>query len=171
MIFNARPGVLKRMMEAYEASGGNVIAVEEVAPAEVSSYGIVDRGTGPDNGFEIKGMVEKPDPKDAPSNLIISGRYVLQPEIFALLSEQTRGAGGEIQITDAMQRLMREQRFTGVKYKGRSFDCGNKIGFLAANVAFALERSDIAGGFTEEMHRLGFEMPESKELLRANATG
>jgi UTP--glucose-1-phosphate uridylyltransferase len=171
MIFNARPGVLKQMMEAYEASGGNVIAVEEVALQDVSSYGIVARGAGPDSGFEIDGMVEKPDPKDAPSNLIISGRYVLQPEIFALLGEQTRGAGGEIQITDAMQRLMRAQRFTGVKYKGRSFDCGNKIGFLAANVAFALERPDIAGGFTEEMHKLGFEMPESNELLRANATG
>src|ERR1700742_3373173 len=96
MVFMAKPGVLKQMMAAYEVSGGNIVGVEEVDPADVSSYGIVARGEGPDSGFRITGMVEKPKPADAPSNLFISGRYILQPEIFRLLSEQTKGAGGEI---------------------------------------------------------------------------
>jgi UTP--glucose-1-phosphate uridylyltransferase len=100
-------------------------------------------------------MVEKPKPEEAPSNLFISGRYILQPEVFALLSEQTRGAGGEIQLTDAMQILIRTQGFTGVKYNGRAFDCGSKIGFLTANVIFALDRPDIADGFKAEMRKLG----------------
>jgi UTP--glucose-1-phosphate uridylyltransferase len=151
MLFKASPGVLAQMMAAYEERGGNVIAVEEVAPEDVSSYGVVARGEGPDTGFTITDMVEKPARDKAPSNLIISGRYILQPEVFNLLSEQTKGAGGEIQITDAMQTLLRSQPFTGVKYEGRSFDCGSKIGFLTANVVFALDRPDIADGFMREI--------------------
>ena len=99
-------------------------------------------------------MVEKPKPAEAPSNLFISGRYILQPEIFALLSEQTRGAGGEIQLTDAMQILIRSQTFTGVKYEGRVFDCGSKIGFLTANVVFGLERPDLAEDLRRELRAL-----------------
>ena len=155
MLFQAQPGVLKQMIDAYETAGGNIIAVEEVAPADVSSYGIVGRGDGPDSGFTITSMVEKPKPADAPSNLMISGRYILQPEIFSLLAEGVRGAGGEIQLTDAMQILMKQQRFTGVKYEGRVFDCGSKIGFLAANVVFALDRPDIAKDFRTELEKLG----------------
>lgn len=155
MVFMAKPGVLKQMITAYEQVGGNVVGVEEVDPADVSSYGIVARGEGPDSAFEITGMVEKPKPADAPSNLFISGRYILQPEIFKLLAEQTRGAGGEIQVTDAMQTLMRTQRFTGVKYEGKVFDCGSKIGFLTANVAFAMDRPDIATQFSEALKELG----------------
>ena len=155
MLFQANPGVLKQMIEAYDTTGGNVIAVEEVAPSEVSSYGIVGRGDGPDKGFRITSMVEKPKPADAPSNLMISGRYILQPEIFSLLAEGVRGAGGEIQLTDAMQVLMKQQTFTGVKYDGRVFDCGSKIGFLAANVVFALDRPDIAESFRAELKKLG----------------
>jgi UTP--glucose-1-phosphate uridylyltransferase len=155
MVFMAKPGVLKQMMAAYEATGGNVVGVEEVDPKDVSSYGIVGRGDGPDSGFRITGMVEKPKPSEAPSNLFISGRYILQPEIFAILSEQNRGAGGEIQITDAMQILIRSQPFTGVKYQGKVFDCGSKIGFLTANVAFGLERPDIAPELTKALRELG----------------
>jgi UTP--glucose-1-phosphate uridylyltransferase len=154
MVFKAKPGVLRQMLEAYEERGGNVIGVEECDPADVSSYGIVERGDGPDTAFQIKSMVEKPKREEAPSNLIISGRYILQPEIFALLSEQTRGAGGEIQLTDAMQILIRNQAFTGVKYQGRAFDCGSKIGFLTANVVFALDRPDIAPAFMKEIRKL-----------------
>ncbi len=154
MVFRARPGVMKQMMDAYEEKGGNIVGVEEVDPAEVSSYGIVERGDGPDEGFRITGMVEKPSPEEAPSNLFISGRYILQPEVFSILSEQTRGAGGEIQLTDAMQVLIRQQTFTGVKYDGRVFDCGSKIGFLAANVAFALDREDLADDFRAELAEL-----------------
>ena len=108
MLFKGKPGVLKQMMDAYEETGGNVIAVEEVPDSEVSSYGVIARGEGPDNGFRITDMVEKPKREEAPSNLIISGRYILQPEIFTLLADQPRGAGGEIQLTDAMQTLMQQ---------------------------------------------------------------
>lgn len=151
MVFQAKPGVMKQMIDAYEETGGNIIGVEEVNPADTASYGIVARGDGPDSGFRITGMVEKPKPADAPSNLFISGRYILQPEIFNILSEQTRGTGGEIQLTDAMQVLIRQQTFTGVKYNGRVFDCGSKIGFLTANVVFALDRPDLAEDFRREV--------------------
>ena len=154
MLFKANPGVLKQMMEAYETTGGNIIGVEEVNPQDVSSYGIVARGDGPDSGFRITGMVEKPKVGEAPSNLFISGRYILQPEIFSILSEKTKGPGGEIQITDAMQVLIRQQSFTGVKYAGKVFDCGSKIGFLTANVAFALDRPDIREPFLAELRKL-----------------
>lgn len=154
MIFKASPGVLKQMMDAYEEHGGNVIGVEECDPKDVASYGIIERGEGPDKGFEITGMVEKPKVGEAPTNLFISGRYILQPEVFGLLSQQTRGAGGEIQITDAMHTLMKQQRFTGVKYDGKVFDCGSKLGFLTANVVFALDRDDIRDGFVKELRAL-----------------
>jgi UTP--glucose-1-phosphate uridylyltransferase len=155
MLFKSERGVLKQMMETYEETGGNVIAVEEVPHDEVSSYGVVGRGPGDDRGFRVTGMVEKPRPEDAPSNLIISGRYILQPEIFDLLADQPRGAGGEIQLTDAMVTLMGRQPFAGVKYEGQSFDCGSKIGFLAANVAYALDRDDIGEGFLAALAKLG----------------
>ena len=155
MIFRANPGVLKQMMDAYEAGdGGNIVGVEECAPNEVSSYGIIARGDGPDAGFPITGMVEKPKVDEAPSNLFISGRYILQPEIFNLLSEQEKGAGGEIQLTDSMLTLMKQQPFTGVKYQGKVFDCGSKLGFLTANVVFALDRDDIRPGFVKELRNL-----------------
>jgi UTP--glucose-1-phosphate uridylyltransferase len=158
MLFKGEPGVLKQMMDAYEAGdGGNIIAVEEVPESEVSSYGVIARGDGPDTGFQLTAMVEKPKREDAPSNLIISGRYILQPEIFTLLADQPRGAGGEIQLTDAMQTLMNSQRFTGVKYEGKSFDCGSKIGFLTANVVYALDRDDIRPGFVRELRKLDLE--------------
>jgi UTP--glucose-1-phosphate uridylyltransferase len=104
--------------------------------------------------FSITGMVEKPPRERAPSNLILTGRYILQPEIIALLEKQERGAGGEIQLTDAMIALARTQPFYGLKFDGRSFDCGSKIGFLAANVSYALAREDIAPGFRSEIKKI-----------------
>ncbi|NMA98683.1 MAG: UTP--glucose-1-phosphate uridylyltransferase GalU [Phyllobacteriaceae bacterium] len=157
MIFRAKPGVLRQMMDAYEETGGNVIGVEECDWNDVSSYGVVVRGEGEDRSFRINGMVEKPKRDEAPSNLFISGRYILQPEIFSLLAEQTKGAGGEIQLTDAMQTLMGQQRFTGVKYQGKVFDCGSKLGFLTANVVFALDREDIRQGFVQELRKLDLD--------------
>ncbi len=151
MLFKSEPGVLAQMVAAYKQTGNNIIAVEQTDMAGISSYGVVGRGAGPDSGFEITQMVEKPSPAEAPSNLIISGRYILQPEIFDLIGKQAKGAGGEIQITDAMQKLMIDQSFTGVKYSGRSFDCGSKVGFLAANVVFALDREDISKDFMAEL--------------------
>jgi len=167
MLFKGKPGVLKQMMETYEETGGNVIAVEEVPHADVSSYGVVGRGEGRDLAFRVTEMVEKPKPEDAPSNLIISGRYILQPEIFSLLADQPRGAGGEIQLTDAMQTLMHTQPFIGVRYQGQSFDCGSKIGFLTANVAYALDRDDIAEGFLDALAKLELDAALSEGFKNA----
>jgi UTP--glucose-1-phosphate uridylyltransferase len=151
-----RHGCLAQMIDAAKDLDGNanVIAVEEVSQDRISNYGVV--GVGPSKGkaFGITKMVEKPKAADAPSNLIITGRYILQPEIFGVLEKQERGAGGEIQLTDAMLQLMRAQPFYGLKFEGRAFDCGSKIGFLAANVAYALERDDIAPAFRAEVEQL-----------------
>ena len=151
MLMQGEPGCLSQMLAAYERHGGNVIAVEETTPENVHKYGIVGVGQEDETGFRIDRMVEKPAPADAPSNLYISGRYILQPEIFDLLENQTTGAGGEIQITDAMITLAEQQRFTGVRFKGNTYDCGSKVGFLAANVAFALSREDIAKDFHDAL--------------------
>ena len=154
MLMHSSPGCLTQMLTAYEKHGGNVIAVEEVPEDQVSRYGIVGVGEEDETGFRITSMVEKPKREDAPSNLIISGRYILQPEIFDLLGNQEPGSGGEIQITDAMKRLAEKQRFTGFRYRGRTYDTGTKAGFLIANVAFALERADIGPEFRAELTEL-----------------
>ncbi len=154
MVMQAERGCLSQMMAAYQKHGGNVIAVEEVAADQVHRYGIVGIGAEDETGFEVTAMVEKPAQADAPSNLYISGRYILQPEIFDLLATQTEGAGDEIQLTDAMIRLSQNQRFSGVRFRGRTFDCGSKAGFLAANVAHALARRDIAGEFRAELDKI-----------------
>jgi UTP--glucose-1-phosphate uridylyltransferase len=149
-------GCLAQMIDASRdlPTDANVIAVEEVPPERVHMYGVV--GVGKPNGklFGITEMVEKPPRTKAPSNLIITGRYILQPEIFDILAKQSRGAGGEIQLTDAMIELAKKQPFFGLKFEGESYDCGSKIGFLAANVAYALARPDIAPEFRKEAKRL-----------------
>jgi UTP--glucose-1-phosphate uridylyltransferase len=144
------------MIDVYERhGGGNVVAVEEVPWDQVSRYGVVGARNWQDNAFTITGMVEKPKRReDAPSNLIISGRYILQPAIFAEIERQEPGAGGEIQLTDAMIRLMGQQTFHGIKYSGTTYDCGDKVGFLAANVALALGRPDIAPGFRAALKKI-----------------
>jgi UTP--glucose-1-phosphate uridylyltransferase len=156
MVMHAKPGCLKQMMDVYQArGGGNVIAVEEVPWDQVSRYGVVGADQWTDNAFTVTGMVEKPKRReDAPSNLIISGRYILQPEIFSEIEKQEPGAGGEIQITDAMIRLMGRQPFFGVQYRGTTYDCGDKVGFLAANVAFGLERADIGPAFRAALRKI-----------------
>ena len=148
MIMKAEPGCLKQMVDVYhKRGGGNVLAVEEAAWENVHRYGVVSPADWQENHFTIKGMVEKPKREHAPSNLIISGRYILQPRIFEEIENQEPGTGNEIQITDAMIRLMANQPFHGLKYMGETFDCGDKIGFLSANVAFALEHETIAPAF------------------------
>ena len=145
---------LAQAMEAYGKHGGNIIAVEEVLPSETHQYGIVSVGADYGHSFEIKGMVEKPPQGTAPSNWIISGRYILEPEIFELLEKGEKGAGGEIQLTDAMIKLAARQPFHGVRFDGKTYDTGSKLGFLAANIAFGLERPDIADGLRAEIKRL-----------------
>ena len=148
-------GCLAQMLDAYAAHGGNIIAVEPVPDEQLKHYGVVSlAGKGDGRVLPIDGMVEKPKPGTAPSNLTILGRYILQPEIFDILSAQEKGAGGEIQLTDAMLVLLKRQPFFAVKYAGRAFDCGSKIGFLTANVAYALDRPDIAEAFRTEIKKL-----------------
>ncbi len=156
MVMHASPGCLKQMMDVYQNhGGGNVVAVEEVPWEHVNRYGVVGAKDWQDNAFTITGMVEKPKRReDAPSNLIISGRYILQPEIFGEIENQAPGAGGEIQLTDAMIRLMGQQVFHGLQYKGTTYDCGDKVGFLAANVALALERPDVGPGFRDALKKI-----------------
>jgi UTP--glucose-1-phosphate uridylyltransferase len=155
MLHFGRRGCLAEMMEVYaDSGGGNVVAVYEVPHDQVHQYGIVGVGETRGKGFRITSMVEKPKPADAPSNYMISGRYILQPEIFPLLERQAAGAGGEIQVTDAMRRLAETQAFFGYRFEGRIFDCGSKIGFLTANVAYALAREDIAPAFRAELKQL-----------------
>ena len=134
---------LGQMFDAYAERGGNIIAVEAVPAQDTHKFGIVALGPGADPVWPITGMVEKPPKGTAPSNLYIMGRYILQPEVFRHLSRMEKGAGGEIQITDAMVHLLTEQPFTAMRHRGRTFDCGAKIGFLAANVALALARPDL----------------------------
>jgi UTP--glucose-1-phosphate uridylyltransferase len=139
-------GCLAETIDLYAATGGNVIAVEQCDPGETHKYGIVAQGDRRAMGFEVTGMVEKPQPAEAPSNFYINGRYVLQPEIFDLLASQQRGSGGEVQLTDAMLRLAELQPFHARPYSGRMFDCGSREGFIEANVAFAFARSDMDAG-------------------------
>jgi UTP--glucose-1-phosphate uridylyltransferase len=147
-------GCLAQMLDAYAGRGGNIIAVEPVPDDQVKNYGVVSVGEGDGRVFPVDGMVEKPAPGTEPSNLTILGRYILQPEIFAILSAQEKGAGGEIQLTDAMFALLKRQPFSAVKYEGRTFDCGSKVGFLTANIAYALARPDIAAAFKAEIKKL-----------------
>lgn len=141
MLMMANPSCLTQMVEAYGKVGGNVIAVE---PCEdPSGYGVIDPESRDGRLIKMKGMVEKPKREEAPSNLFISGRYILQPEIFDLLESQQAGAGGEIQLTDAMARLMQTQAFHALEYDGRSYDCGDKIGYLRATAAFALANPEL----------------------------
>jgi UTP--glucose-1-phosphate uridylyltransferase len=149
-------GCLAQMIDAARdiGEGANLIAVEETPPERIHMYGVVGIGERRGKLFSVTQMVEKPAREKAPSNLTITGRYVLQPEIFAILAAQKRGAGGEIQLTDAMIELASRQAFYGLEFEGTSFDCGSKVGFLAANVAYALARKDLAGAVRAELARL-----------------
>ncbi|XBQ16882.1 MAG: UTP--glucose-1-phosphate uridylyltransferase GalU [Oceanicaulis sp.] len=146
MIVDAAPSCLAQVMDAYNRVGGNIIAVEPVDPSEVSSFGIVDVAETEDRLKPLRGMVEKPKVDEAPSNLMITGRYVLQPEIFELLANQKPGAGGEIQLTDSLFSLMERQDFHALVYEGASFDCGSKLGYLEAVVHHALRDPEFGEG-------------------------
>ena len=134
---------LKQLIGVYDEAGGNVVAVMDVPKAQTDRYGILEIGADDGRIAEVKGLVEKPKPADAPSTLSIIGRYVLQPDIFEFLARAERGAGGEIQLTDAMAQLIGRAPFHGLRFEGRRFDCGDKAGFLEANVAIALARPDL----------------------------
>lgn len=156
MLHHGGPGAMKGMIEAYEQHGGNIVAVYEVPDDQTHQYGIVDVGAplGAGNVFPVNTMVEKPARGTAPSNLAISGRYILQPQIFDLLAKQERGAGNEIQLTDSMLTLASQDKFFAYRFDGDIYDTGMKSGFLLANVAYALSRPDIAPAFRVELRKL-----------------
>jgi UTP--glucose-1-phosphate uridylyltransferase len=138
------PGCMKQMVDAYHQIGGNIISVLEVPRNDVASYGVIAPGVANGAVTEILGLVEKPKVEDAPSNLIVSGRYILQPEVMRILEGQEKGAGGEIQLTDAMAQLIGRQPFNAVTFNGNRYDCGSKVGYIEANLALALQRPDMA---------------------------
>ena len=154
MLMAAQTPALAQAVAAYEQVGGNIVVVEPVPDSETHKYGIValDQREGRLN--RMTAMVEKPKQGTAPSNLIISGRYILQPEIFPLLERQGKGAGGEIQLTDSMLELMKGQDFHALEYDGTTYDCGDKIGLLRANVAFALQRPEFADAVRQAITEL-----------------
>ncbi len=145
---------LAQCIDAYHQHGGNIIAVEEVPVEDTHQYGVVAVGKDHGSTFEITGMVEKPPKGTAPSNQIISGRYILGPEIFSILENVEKGAGGEIQLTDGMKVLAKTQAFHGVRFDGRTYDTGMKLGFLAANIAFGLARPELEAGLRAELKKL-----------------
>ena len=145
-LVHARTPCLAQLVEAHAETGGNIVAVMEVEPEHTGRYGIVDPGETRDRLVEVRGFVEKPAPAEAPSRLAVIGRYVLSGEIFGILDRLPPGAGGEIQLTDAMSRLLERQRFFGLRFEGRRFDCGDRLGYLEAIVALAMERDDLAAG-------------------------
>jgi UTP--glucose-1-phosphate uridylyltransferase len=148
-------GCLAQLVEAYGKVGGNLVAVEDVPREHTNRYGILDVVSDDGRLAKAKGLVEKPNPAEAPSTLSIIGRYILQPEIFDELDRQDKGAGGEIQLTDAMARTIGSQPFHGLRFEGRRFDCGSRAGFLEANVAYALEREDLAPAMRDIIRRYG----------------
>ncbi|MDE2561290.1 MAG: UTP--glucose-1-phosphate uridylyltransferase GalU [Sphingomonadales bacterium] len=149
------PGCMKQMVDAYNEVGGNLISVLEVPRGEVSSYGVIAPGAKVNHELtEVTGLVEKPPVDKAPSNLIISGRYILQPEVMRVLENQEKGAGGEIQLTDAMAQMIGNQPFHAVNFAGKRYDCGSKIGFIEATLALALAREDMGAEVREMAKRL-----------------
>ena len=138
-----KPGFIAQMVEAYNQVGGNIVGALEVADSETDKYGIISPGAVNGRLTEVKALVEKPKQGSAPSNLMIPGRYILQPEVMRILERQEKGAGGEIQLTDAMAQLIGQQPFHGFTFDGQRYDCGDKAGYIQANLALALAREDI----------------------------
>jgi len=142
-IVNHEQGCLAQMIDTYNEKGGNVIAVKDVPKQDTSKYGILDINTDDGKTVDIKGLVEKPKPEDAPSTLSIIGRYILQPEVFGHLAAFEKGAGNEIQLTDAMAKLLGKQPFHGLRFAGQHFDCGSRLGFIQANLTYAAQDDEI----------------------------
>lgn len=134
------------MIEVYNETGGNVVAVEEIPREHTNRYGVLDVGERTGNRVEVTGLVEKPEPKDAPSTLSIIGRYILLPEVMGHLDAHETGAGGEIQLTDAMAKMLGGKPFHGLQFEGIRYDCGSKLGFIHANIALAMARPEFAEG-------------------------
>ncbi len=157
-LIKAETPCLKQMVEVYERTGGNVVAVMDVPREQTSRYGVLKPGRDDGRLVEVKGLVEKPKPAAAPSTACVIGRYILQPEIFDELDLQETGAGNEVQLTDAMARLIGRQPFHGLRFEGRRFDCGDKAGFIEANIAYALAHPDIGAQAEDILRRFVREL-------------
>jgi UTP--glucose-1-phosphate uridylyltransferase len=151
----AKTPCLKQMIDAYPEVRGNLIAVMDVPREHTSRYGVIDAGRDDGRLVQVKGLIEKPAPEKAPSTLAVIGRYVLEPAVFEILDRQSKGAGGEIQLTDSMAPLIGRSPFHGYRFDGKRFDCGDKVGFFEANLAFALERADLRDGVVAFIKKLG----------------
>lgn len=149
-VIAAEKPCLKQMVEAYAETGGNMVAAMEVPPAKASAYGVLDIGEDMHSIVKVRGMVEKPKPEEAPSNLAVIGRYILTPAVMENLNRMKAGAGGEIQLTDAIaQEITNSNNVYGYRFRGQRFDCGSKAGFLQATVAFGLARPELHDEFAE----------------------
>ena len=154
-LIHAKPGCLRQMLDTYKVIGGNMLALSEVAPKEVSSYGIIEAGEQNGSLVKVRGLVEKPEESKAPSNLAVIGRYILQPQIFENLSKFELGTGGEIQLTDAIAKQIGAEPLNGFLFKGKRFDCGSQVGFLEANIALALDRPDLKNPILDFVEQIG----------------
>jgi len=163
-IIDAPTPCLKQMMDLYEKLQTTIIGVQPVPPEEVNRYGIVKPKTSGENPQEIEDLVEKPSPKAAPSRMAVMGRYIIQPEIFDILENTQPGAGGEIQLTDALKKLCQTQKMYAYTFQGKRYDVGDKIGFLQATVEFALKREDLREKFQEYLLELLQETKQPKKL-------
>ena len=157
-LIKSRTPCLKQMVEAYHVTGGNIVAVMDVPREQTNRYGVLKTGRDDGRLVEVTGLVEKPKPAEAPSTACVIGRYILQPRIFRELDRQETGTGNEIQLTDAMARLIGRQPFHGLRFEGRRFDCGDKAGFIEATIAFALEHPDIGEDVRQILRRLAREL-------------
>ncbi len=158
LIMSDKPCLAQMMETRDEMGGGNILAAMEVPHEHTSRYGIIKPGYDDDKKVEVTHLVEKPKPSEAPSNLAVIGRYILEPAVFDILENQARGAGNEIQLTDAMSDMLKSSPFYGLRFEGTRFDCGDKIGFLHANVAFALKRPDLAQDFEEIIRNIATDL-------------
>jgi len=158
----AEKGCLAQMIDSYNETGGNIVAVMDVPREDTAKYGVLKTGKENGNLVEVKGLVEKPEPAKAPSTLSIIGRYILQPEVFEYLAAFEKGAGGEIQLTDAMAKLIGKQPFNGLRYDGTRFDCGSRLGFIEANIAFGLHDPELGGKIAEIVNKYAEYKPASK---------
>ena len=161
-LIQAKPGCLRQMIEVYNKVGGNLVAIEEVPLEHTNRYGILDVVEDDGRLARAKGLVEKPKPEKAPSRLSIIGRYILQPEVMDILETQEKGAGGEIQLTDSMAKTIGDIPFHGLRFEGRRFDCGSKLGFIQATIAFGLERTDLEGDVRDVLRNFCNEIDGKK---------
>lgn len=155
-LIDAKKPALQQMTELFNQQNASILGVEDVAPSETGSYGIVDAEPIGDRVLQVKGIVEKPKPEDAPSTLAVVGRYILTPAIFDLLENVQPGKGGEIQLTDGIAALMKQERVLAYRFEGKRFDCGSKLGYMKANVEFALKHPEISREFTEYLRKLKY---------------